>query len=147
MDWDAPISISHQQGTFLDGPLTVGGTPYIDVAVHNRSTIEAAAPFTVDLYFDGELVNTFGFAGSMTPNRLLGAEDWAELANQVIITEGPHTLRMVIDPENAVQEANENDNVYEKTFVWSRGEVGEPVPVVYSEDDLPAEAVSPAAAS
>ena len=136
LDWDAPISISHQQGTFLDGPLTVGGTPYIDVAVHNRSTIEAAAPFTVDLYFDGELVNTFGFAGSMTPNRLLGAEDWAELANQVIITEGPHTLRMVIDPENAVQEANENDNVYEKTFVWSRGEVDEPVPVVYSEDDL-----------
>ncbi len=136
LDWDAPISISHQQGTFLDGPLTVGGTPYIDVAVHNRSTIEAAAPFTVDLYFDGELVNTFGFAGSMTPNRLLGAEDWAELANQVTITEGPHTLRMVIDPENAVQETNENDNVYEKTFVWSRGEVDEPVPVVYSEDDL-----------
>ena len=136
LDWDAPISISHQQGTFLDGPLTVGDTPYVDVAVHNHSTIEATAPFTVDLYFDGELVNTIGFDGSMTPNRLLGAEDWAGLANRVTITEGPHTLRMVIDPENAVRESNENDNVYEKTFVWSRGEVGEPAPVVYSEDDI-----------
>ena len=136
LDWDAPISISHQQGTFLDGPLNVSGTPYIDVAVHNHSTIEATAPFTVDLYFDGELVNTIGFDGSMTPNRLLGAEDWAGLANRVTITEGPHTLRMVIDPENAVRESNENDNVFEKTFVWSRGEVGEPAPVVYSEDDI-----------
>ena len=52
MDWDAPISVSHEQGAFVDGPLVVGRTPYVDVAVHNLSTVDAAAPFTADLYFE-----------------------------------------------------------------------------------------------
>ena len=72
----------------------------------------------------------------MPSNRLLWSEDWDGLADLVTIDQGPHTLRMVIDPDNAVVETNEDDNVYEKTFVWSEVEADEPAPIVYSEDDL-----------
>ena len=136
MDSDAPISISHERGTFLDDPLVVGRTPYVDVAVHNLSTVEAAAPFTADLYFDDVLVQTFEFHGRMPSNLLLWSEDWDGLADHVTINEGPHILRLVIDPDNAVVEANEDDNVYEKTFLWSAEGADEPAPIVYSEDDL-----------
>ena len=135
-DWDAPISISHQQDTYVDSPLTLDATPYLDLVVHNLSTIEATADFSVDLYFDGENVHTFDFSANMAPNQLFWIEDWDGLMEAASITEGPHTLRIVVDPDNAVREANEDDNVFEKTFVWSRVVEAEDGPVVYSDVDL-----------
>ena len=135
-DWDAPISISNQPGTYLDSPLTLDGTAYLDVVVHNLSTIEATAPFAVDLYFDGAKVHTFDFSDRMAPNQLYWVQDWDGLSNAAAITEGSHTLKMVVDPDNAVREANEDDNVYEKTFIWSGGPVVESGPAAYTEEDL-----------
>ena len=133
--WDSPIIVSHEAGTFLDDPLTVNETPFIDVMVRNQSIIEAAA-FTVDLYFDSEKVNTFTFPGVFQPGVIKWRKDWSGLPDMLQITEGVHTLRMVIDPSNAVEEANENDNIYEKSFVWGKGQAVEPAPITYSDEDL-----------
>ncbi|MCH7745792.1 MAG: hypothetical protein IIC84_06950, partial [Chloroflexi bacterium] len=133
--WDGPIIVSHEEGTFLDAPLTVDRKPFIDVVVSNQSIIEAAA-FTVDLYFDGEKVNTFEFPGVTESGVVRWWEDWDGLPDSSQITEGVHTLRMVIDPSNAVEEANENDNIYEKSFVWGKGQAVEPAPIAYSDEDL-----------
>lgn len=135
-DWDAPISISNRPGTYVDGHLTLDGTPYLDVVVHNLSAIEATTPFSVDLYFDEDKVHTFDFSANMAPNQLYWIQDWDGLNDAAEITEGPHTLRIVVDPENAVREADETDNVYEKTFVWNVEQAAESGPASYSEDDL-----------
>ena len=135
-DWDAPISIAQERETYVDSPLTLDGTPFLDLVVHNLSVIQATAPFSVDLYFDGARIHTFEFSANMAPNQLYWIEDWDGLGDAAEITEGPHTLRMVVDPENAVREVNEDDNEYEKTFVWSAESPAESVPVVYTDEDL-----------
>ena len=133
--WDGPIIVSHEEGTYIDALLTVDKRPLIDLVVKNQSTIEATA-FTVDLYFDGEKVNTFEFSGRIRSGAIKWHDDWDGLPDRSQIADGSHTLRMVIDPLNAVKEANENDNIYEKSFLWSKGQVVEPTPIIYSNEDL-----------
>ena len=134
--WDGPIIASHEPGTFQDDLLTVDETLFVDVVVFNESSIGAADPFYVDLFFDDEKIETFEFSGPTQAEELRWWEDWGLLPEGVDITEGSHTLRIVIDPENSIEEANEDDNVYEKTPVWATGTAPEPVQVTYSEEDL-----------
>ena len=134
--WDGPFVVSNDRGTFTNSRLTVDMKPFIDVVVSNRSSVEVEASFSVDLYYDGEQVLTFEFPGSTPPTVLRWSEDWDGLSDRVPLTDGPHLLKMVIDSTNAVEEADEDDNVYERTVVWSSGDVAGPAPVTYSEEDL-----------
>ena len=134
--WDGPIIASQEEGTFLDNPLSVDGTPFIDIVVHNQSIVEASAPFSVDLYLDGEVIHTFPFSEGVKPNQLRLFKDWSGLFEQAPVAEGPHTLTMVIDPDDSVEEANEGDNVFEKTFVWVTGTAQPPAPITYTDQDL-----------
>ena len=134
--WDGPIVVSHEPDTFLDDPLTVDETPLVGVFVYNQSIVGTAIPFSVDLYFDGEMVHTFEFPGPTAPGERRWWADWGLLAEDVDIVEGSHTLGIVIDPGNALEEANEDDNVYEKTLVWASGAPVDTVPITYTDEDL-----------
>ena len=134
--WDGPIVVSNDRGAFLDTPLTVDKVPFIDIVLHNESAVGVAASFAVDLYFDGEMVHTYDFPGQTDADIFRFWEDWGQLSSRVTLTEGAHTLRIVIDPDNAVQEANEDDNVYEKTFVWSVGGVEAPTPITFTDEEI-----------
>ncbi|MBI2856616.1 MAG: hypothetical protein HYX93_07205 [Chloroflexi bacterium] len=136
IDWDSPIIVSHQQDTFVDSPLTVDSQAFIDVVVHNRSTVQAKEAFSVDLYFDDVRVRTFEFLAGTKPNELRWSADWGDLYSMVVVTPDTHTLRMVIDPGNAVREADENDNVFEKEFHWDKGGVAGATPITYTEQEL-----------
>ena len=134
--WDGPIVVSNDQKAFLDTHLTVDKVPFIDIVLHNQSAVGAASSFAVDLYFDGEMVNTYDFPGQTDADIFRFWEDWGQLSSRVTLSEGAHTLRMVIDPDNAVQEANEDDNVYEKTFVWAVDEVEAPTPITFTDEEI-----------
>ena len=136
LDWDGPIIVSHELGTFRNSPLTVDRGPFVDVVVHNESTVTAQEPFTVDLYFDGSLVHSFEFEVALTPNALWWSADWDGLSDEAALTVGEHTLRMVIDPDNLVVEAREDDNVYEVTLNWGSGAVGPPAPTTHTPQEL-----------
>jgi len=136
LGWSGPIIVSHQTEIFLNGPLTVDWTPFVDVVIHNESIVEATASFSVDLYFDDTVVHTFEFPEGMEPNQLWFFADWDELASQTQITEGSHTLKVVIDPANTVEEANEGDNVYQVTLVWNAGVPNTPHPTIYTTQEL-----------
>ena len=43
---------------------------------------------------------------------------------------------MVIDPDNAVKEAREDDNVYDVTLTWGAGAVGSPPSITYTTQEL-----------
>ena len=60
--------------------------PHVDVVVHNESTVEAAEPFTVDLYLDGVLAHTFDFEDAMHPNALWWSADWDGLGGDAGVT-------------------------------------------------------------
>ena len=116
--------------------MTATSTPFIDVVVGNRSTVDATTPFSVTLFFDGREVHTFQLVQGAHAGGVIRIEDWDGLGEQVDVAPGPHTLRIVIDPENAVQEAREDDNVYERTVVWAAGDIADPQPISYTSDDL-----------
>ena len=133
--WDSPIIVSHESESFLDNPLSVNDKAYVTVVVQNQSIIRASQTFDVDLYFDGEKVNTTEFTGE-TEAAFLRWKVWENLNDQVQITPGAHTLKIVIDAENSVEEANENDNVYKKTLVWAAEGPVAAKPVFYTDEEL-----------
>lgn len=130
--WDGPIVVSHEPGSFLDGPLTVDRQSLVDILVFNRST-QAAGPYAVDLYLDGEKVQRFEMDRGSVAREVSPIDDWEGLSERGLLTEGAHVLRMVIDPDNEVSETSETDNTYEKTFFWATGEVESAAPIVYDE--------------
>ena len=132
---DGPIVVSHRQGTLLDDPLTVDRTAYVDFVVQNRSTVPAGR-YEVDLFFDGRLLNTFDGFQSLSPGFFQPTSDWAIPSSGASIFAGPHTLKIVIDPSDRVAEADETDNVFEKTFVWSSFEASPAAAITYTDGEL-----------
>ncbi len=133
--WDGPIVVSQERGTSLDTAPVLGRTAYIDLAVANLSTVKPHQPFSVDLYFDEQKVRTFEF--STDPRS--GDEtllDWAGLTAAVEPTPGRHVLKLVIDPENAIEETDEADNTFEKAVTWRHEPALPPQPTTYSDDEL-----------
>ena len=133
--WDGPIVVSQERGTSLDTAPLLGRTAYIDIAVSNLSTVEPVQPFSVDLYFDEQKVESFRF----DPTSSAGTEtllDWAGLTDSVEPTAGRHVLKLVIDPENAVDETDETDNTFEKSVTWRKESSPPPLPTTYSDDEL-----------
>lgn len=133
--WDGPIIISAAEGTTTNDPPVVGQQPWIDVVVQNQS-VQDAATFSADLYVDDIKVRTFNFDNGLGAGRVGWHEDWGNMLNTVQPTVGPHTLRLVIDPQNEVAESNEADNVYETTIEWSTVAPDVPSPITYTDAEL-----------
>ena len=135
-DTDGPISLFHEGNTTHSPPLIVGQDVLLQVTVKNRSSVGTRIPFSVDVFFDDELVNTFVFRGGI-PQKAILSSLWDGLASEVDITPGEHTLKIVIDSRDSVREADEGDNFFESTFTW----LEEPPPVpepsdVYSTEQI-----------
>ena len=133
--WDGPIVVSQERGTSLDTAPVLGKTAYIDLAVANLSTVKSSQPFSVDLYFDEQKVRTFEFSTDSRSgdDTLL---DWAGLTDAVELTPGRHVLKLVIDPENSIEETDEADNTYEKSVTWRAEPASPPQPTTYSDDEV-----------
>ena len=133
--WDGPIVVSQERGTSLDTAPVLGKTAYIDLAVANLSTVKPHQSFAVDLYFDEQRVRTFEFStGSQSGGETL--LDWAGLTDAVELTPGRHVLKLVIDPENTIEETDEADNTFEKSVTWRDEPASPPQPTTYSDDEL-----------
>ena len=133
---DGPIVVSHEKKTGVNSLLTVDQTPYVDISVVNRSVHNVTGSFEVELYFDGFLLKVFRITGGVSPSEIVRVDDWAELADLILIDPGVHTLQMVIDPYDEIWEEHEGDNVYETTMVWGSGEPDVQEPIEYTDDEL-----------
>ena len=135
-DSDGPISLFHEGDTEHNPPLIVGQDVLLRVAVKNRSSVGTLIPFSVDVFFNDELVNTFVFRDGIRQKEII-ASLWDGLTSQVDITPGEHTLKIVIDSRESVREADEEDNVFERTFTWLEEPPPAPDPVeTYSTEQI-----------
>ncbi len=134
--WDGPIIVSNKTGTFRDQQPVLGTTNYIDLVVRNRSIIPVTGPIQIDLYFDDIKLESFVFYLNSSPKKISLIEDWAGIEDLVGISKGEHTLKMIIDPKNLIAEADESDNIFEKTLVWSDKISEAPSGEIYSEQRL-----------
>ncbi|MDA1188203.1 MAG: hypothetical protein O2854_00775 [Chloroflexi bacterium] len=116
--WDGPIVVASGEKTHRDSQMTTLSSVYVDVVVFNESIVEATSPFEVDFYFDDRKIHTFQMSSPTPAISFRITEDWDGILRALQIEEGSHTLKIVIDPQNLVKEANETDNIFSKTVVW-----------------------------
>ena len=136
-DTDGPIILSTKADTNLDDSLFIGSKTFADIVVFNGSLIQVESGFNVDILFDNQKVYEIQFAGP-TPGAAFrrSIDAMTDVIASLDVTSGEHIVKMHIDPENLIDEFDENDNVFEKTFIWSDHQVGVKSSVSYSNDEL-----------
>jgi PKD repeat protein len=134
---DGPIIVSTLPNSDLDDQPVVGGPVSIKVSARNQSTIPIPNGFAIDLYFDGSKVQRFSDLKPISGGTIRWWT-WEKLPAAVTITPGKHTLKIVIDPDNQVTEADEGDNVFEKVVTWGTAPAPASTLRVYTDAQLDA---------
>ncbi len=112
--WSDAIVVSNRQGDNIDSQvLQASDRLYVDFAVINAGGSPVSAPFRINLYVDGRLIQTFDVPSPLDPQAYRFREDypigrWGT---------GTHTLRIVADAGDSVAESDESDNEYTRTII------------------------------
>jgi hypothetical protein len=106
------------------------------MVVFNKSVVDATPDFVVDIYYDDELVHILNLSGPSPAKSFRIVQDWSGLTRNAGVTAGTHVIKMVIDPDDRVREADETDNVFEKRFVWTETQNPGPGRSAYTESQL-----------
>jgi CARDB protein len=116
--WSDKLVVSSQQGTQTDSnPLTDAQTLYVSWAVINNGDASTTATFTTELYVDGTL-QTF-----WTSSPPLDASFYSFVTDYALgpLSQGTHTLTLKTDTTSAINESNEQDNVYTRMITVVAG--------------------------
>ena len=111
--YPGPIAVSGRPGSTQNETLSAGAPTYFDWHFTN-SGAGAAGAFYVELWVDSTRYVRYPFDGLNGGSPLGGFDDWLE----TIPTQGVHTVRLVVDPDNAVEESDESNNIFEQQFTW-----------------------------
>ena len=115
--WSDKIVVSKQAGTNSDdSPLYSTDTLYVDWSGINGGTTGTGLACSAELYLDGVLRDVFNMP-TLNPGSDFRFDDYV----LGILSAGAHTLRIVVDSTNSVQESNEADNEYERSFMVQQG--------------------------
>ena len=109
--WSDKIVISTTPNSYTDSnPLATTNTLYVGFSVVN--TAASGTGFTNELYLDG-MLRISPYFPSLLPNSAVTLNNYS----LGMLSEGIHTLRVKADSSNAINESDEGDNEYTKTFV------------------------------
>ena len=133
---DGPLVLS-RAGSSLDEAPSLAAPLLVQVAIQNESAQPVTGAVAADLYVDGGRVRRFLLANSLRAGETARAT-WDGLPQALALAPGPHSLRLVVDPDGVVGEANEGDNSYERTVVWASGPAAASAPRAYTQADLDA---------
>ena len=110
--WEHPIIASSVAETNTDGPdLIADETTYVDMT-YTLEDQATASNFTIALFIDGSLFDTWNISNHSTgtfPN-----EDY-----EVIFGHGDHDICVSLDDDEDIDESDEYDNLYCRTFYFS----------------------------
>ncbi|MCB2231116.1 hypothetical protein KQH82_10410 [bacterium] len=110
--WDGPLTVSHSYfSTSTDAVLYAQQPVYINWGVGNNGAAESGQSRTA-VYIDNQAVSPLYSQYSIAPG---GYDDYMRNVPH-IFTSGYHTIRIVIDSLQEVEEEDETDNVWEETF-------------------------------
>ena len=121
-DWSDKIVVSNVKDTHSDSSLLRDTDDlYVDFAVVNDSSVSVTESFRVELFVDGRLALTFESERSsssplMANYHLAWSDYWIGR-----LSAGTHTLKIVVDTEDAVSESNERDNETSRTITVRQG--------------------------
>ena len=116
--WSHPIIPSSQQGTnvYNSGIDVLYPSPkktFIDFALCNENNSDVTESFFVTLYIDEVEAFTVEVEDVIDGK---SCKSWMD--EQFALSEGQHTIKIVVDVYDDVVEANEDDNILEMSFTW-----------------------------
>ena len=114
-NWSDKIVASTTRGTTTESTLTTADTIYIDFAIANLGSRSTGKQFLNTLFVDGTVKQVFAY-GALEANLYIWASDFSIGT----LSEGDHTIRIVVDSGIDVSESEENDNSYTKTITVVR---------------------------
>ncbi len=125
--WDFPLVPSSVTGTTTLSTLYAGQPAYIDWAVRNTGSGDAAGPDSGTVYYciylDGNSIGTWSATG-LEASYWVYVPDWA----YTVPSPGYHTLKLTADCTNVTTDSNRGNNSWERQFFWNefvvRGHVG-----------------------
>ncbi|MFN8005668.1 MAG: CARDB domain-containing protein [Terriglobia bacterium] len=110
LGWSDPIVVSNARGNHIDSsPFTANDTLYADFAYGNDGTAPTG-PFKLKVLIDGVAVDEW------QENEPLERRYYRTLEDYPIgtLSVGTHTIQLVVDTDNSLNESNEDDNQYSK---------------------------------
>ncbi|MBQ9872995.1 MAG: pre-peptidase C-terminal domain-containing protein [Thermoguttaceae bacterium] len=115
--WTDSILLASSPSSSTDAETFFDGTNYyVRFAFRNDSSIAITTPFTVNCYLDDALAKTYE-----VESLAIGANKSFSFGSGVLAI-GTPSIRVELDANNVIDESNEFDNVYAKTFVVTSGE-------------------------
>lgn len=119
--WAGSVVASPVPGSRISSTLLAGQTTYFSWAIVNDGYAGTSTDFPVELWLDNEHRATFN-AYSLEAGLIETVQDWAT----VVVTPGLHTIRLVIDPANTVNELDKMNNTWQGTFYWQAATMSQP---------------------
>jgi probable HAF family extracellular repeat protein len=104
--WADKIVVSKEKGTHTNDPVMVGQKVYIDFAFINNGKAVAKGGFKNELCIDGSTYYTYTRTGDLA----VSSPDSKEDIDWTPTTAGPHTIKLICDSANNVNESDESDN-------------------------------------
>jgi hypothetical protein len=107
------VFVSLTTGTTTDDILNTGEPAYIDWHFKNAGNTSTSGQFYVDVWVEDYQAAHYP-QPSIAPGQVGGFDDWME----IIPDNGWLKVKVVVDPDNVIDELDEQNNVWEKWFFW-----------------------------
>ena len=127
-DWDAALIASPYENEVTDGPLSVDMPTYVSTVIWNQGLVSISDDVWVYLYVD-EVLADMRLTRGMLVEDPAATSRFQDLRQWVPLSPGVHTLRVVVDPNDLIIESNEDNNLFEREFVWGTGTLASATPV------------------
>lgn len=124
-DWSEPIKIEGLPAG--EETLSSPRDPRIQLAYHNAGLSSINRLFLVYLYLDNVFIAKFSQIG-LVSDGVVVTPPWREILDTIHITNGFHSLSIVLDPTNLVAERVETDNSSLIRFYWGGSAPISPLP-------------------
>lgn len=129
--WSYPIVPSSISGTNTVSTLIADQNTYIDWAIENEGPANITTSFYTALFIDNNYVTRWS-TSSILANYWAGVEDYTRS-----LSEGTHTLKIITDYYDDIDETDENDNEYSRSFYWEPSTKPNLIPYAPSGWDYP----------
>ena len=110
--------VSSEEDRTESGPLSTDATTFIRYAFKNEGSVVTRV-ILIEIRVDGVVVLQEEVGGAQ--EGVVRTDLWPGLLESAGLDPGEHTVRFVVDPENAISELDESNNAYEATFTWGSG--------------------------
>jgi hypothetical protein len=118
-----PVRVRNPGG----GPFTEKTDLVLDWFIENEGPENVVGSYFIDIYLD-EILTERWAGGNISPNHFLFVEGFTELLELFNLTPGTHTVKLVADPTNQINESSDDDNRLGTEFIWEGQAAPTPIP-------------------